>query len=75
VLFECNRAQGGKQSGEVENRLSCRSLTTVIGKQVNFGLELDMNDTNDLISSQHLPFGIISHSDLFLSKTERHWTS
>jgi hypothetical protein len=38
--------------------LSCRSLTAVIGKQVNFGLEISMNDTNYLISSQHLPFRI-----------------
>ena len=29
--------------------LSCRSLTTAIGKQVNqFGLEISMNDTNYL---------------------------
>ena len=38
--------------------LSCQSLTTIIGKQVNFGLEISMNDRNDLISSQHLPFRI-----------------
>ena len=38
--------------------VSCRSLTTVIGKQVNFGLEINMNDTNYLISSQLLPFRI-----------------
>ena len=25
--------------------LSCRSLTAVMGKQVNFGLEINMNDT------------------------------
>ena len=32
--------------------------TVVIGMQVNFGLEISMNDTNYLISSQHLPFKI-----------------
>ena len=35
---------GGKQNGEVIT-LSCRSLTAVMGKQVNFGLEINMNDT------------------------------
>jgi hypothetical protein len=44
---------GGKQNGEVETGLCYRSLTAIIGKQVNFGLEISMNDTNDLISSQH----------------------
>jgi hypothetical protein len=34
--------------------LSYRSCTAIIGKQVNFGLEISMNDTNYLISSQHL---------------------
>ena len=34
--------------------LSCQSLTAATGKQVNFGLEISMNDTNYLISSQHL---------------------
>jgi hypothetical protein len=34
--------------------LSCRSRTAIIGKQVNFGLEISMNDTNYSISSQHL---------------------
>jgi hypothetical protein len=34
--------------------LSYRSRTAIIGKQVNFGLEISMNDTNYLISSQHL---------------------
>jgi hypothetical protein len=34
--------------------LSCRSRTAIIGKQVNLGLEISMNDTNYLISSQHL---------------------
>ena len=38
--------------------LSCRSLTAVLGKQVNFGLEKRKDDTNYLISSQHLPFRI-----------------
>ena len=27
-------------ASEMENGLSCRRLTTVIGKQVNFGLEI-----------------------------------
>jgi hypothetical protein len=34
--------------------LNCRSLTAIIGKQVNLGLEISMNDTNYLISSQQL---------------------
>jgi hypothetical protein len=34
--------------------LSYRSRTAIIGKQVNFGLEISMNETNYLISSQHL---------------------
>jgi hypothetical protein len=38
--------------------LSCLRLTAVLGKQVNFGLEINMKDTNYLISSQHLPFSI-----------------
>jgi hypothetical protein len=49
---------GGTRNGEVENELKCRHLTVVIGMQVNFGLEISMNDTNYLISSQHLPFKI-----------------
>ena len=31
--------------------LSCRTLTAVLGKQVNFGLEISVNDRNYLISS------------------------
>jgi hypothetical protein len=31
---------GGEQNGEVE---SCRRLTAVIDKQVNFGLEINVN--------------------------------
>ena len=27
--------------------LSCRSRTAIIGKQVNIGLEISMNDTRD----------------------------
>ena len=46
---------GGERNGEVENGLS---LTVIIGKQVNFGLEISVNDTNYLISSQHFPFRI-----------------
>ena len=38
--------------------LSCRSLAAVIGKQVNFALETSMNDTNYLISSQHLVISV-----------------
>ena len=34
--------------------LNCRSRTAIIGKQVNLGLEISMNDTNYLISSQYL---------------------
>jgi hypothetical protein len=34
--------------------LSCQSRTAIIGKQVNIGLEISMNDTLYLISSQHL---------------------
>jgi hypothetical protein len=45
---------------EVENRLKLsKSYCCYIGKQVNFELEINMNDKNYLISSQHLlPFGI-----------------
>ena len=48
-------------------------LAVVTGMQVNFGLEISMNDTNYLISIQHLPFRInplccyLCHSDLFPS--------
>jgi hypothetical protein len=42
---------GGERNGEVENELKCRHLTVVIGMQVNFGLEISMNDTNYLIST------------------------
>jgi hypothetical protein len=38
--------------------VASKILPAVIGKQVNFGLEINMNDSNDLISLQHLPFGI-----------------
>jgi hypothetical protein len=34
---------GGERNGEVENGLS---LIAIIGKQVNFGQEISMNDTN-----------------------------
>ena len=57
--------------------LSCRSLTADFGKQVNFDLEINMNDTNYLISSQHLRSELIHcaninlrYSDLFPSQTE-----
>ena len=40
--------RGGAASEMVKWKmgLSCRSLTAVLGKQVNFGLEISMNDTN-----------------------------
>jgi hypothetical protein len=38
--------------------LSCRTVTAVLGKKVNFGLEISMKNTNHLKSSQHLPFRI-----------------
>jgi hypothetical protein len=59
--------------------LSCRSRTAIIGKQVNFGLEISMNDTFYLISSQHLVQNEyivlilninLRHSNLFPSQTE-----
>ena len=55
--------------------LSCRSRTAIIGKQVNLGLEVSMNDTNYLISSQqftslHCADINLRHSDLFPSQTE-----
>jgi hypothetical protein len=59
ALSNVNRnVAGDERNGEVENGLECRHLTAVIGKQVNSGLEMSMNDTNYLISSQHLPFRI-----------------
>jgi hypothetical protein len=58
--------------------LSCRSLFwhCCSGKQVNFGLEISMKETNYLISLQHLPFIHLCHSDLFPSQnwTEGHRT-
>jgi hypothetical protein len=58
-----------------KTRLSCRSRTAIIGKQVNLGLEVSMNDTNYLISSQqftslHCADINLRHSDLFPSQTE-----
>ena len=57
--------------------LSCRSLAADFGKQVNFDLEINMNDANYLISSQHLRSELIHcaninlrYSDLFPSQTE-----
>ena len=44
---ETQNVAGGERNGEVENKLKCYS-----------GLEISMNDTNYLISSQHLPFRI-----------------
>jgi hypothetical protein len=39
---------------KLKTGLSCRSLTAVIiGKQVNFSLEISMNDTFYLIYSQY----------------------
>jgi hypothetical protein len=68
---------GGERNGEVENELKCRHLTVVIGMQVNFGLEISMNDTNYLISyniyrSELIHYADINlcHSDLFPSQTE-----
>jgi hypothetical protein len=65
-------------SNMVENRFKCRHLTAIIiGMQLNFGLEISMNDTNYLISSQHLRFRIVviwwyfCHSDLFPGWTEQ----
>jgi hypothetical protein len=49
--------------------LSCRSLTAVLGKQVNLGLGISMKGTNYLISSQHLPFRV---NTLCCSKVIRH---
>ena len=46
------------KSGEVENGLKLSKSYFCSCKQVNFGLEISMNDTNYLISSQHLPFRI-----------------
>jgi hypothetical protein len=45
-------------ANEVENRLKLSKSYCCSCKQVNFGLEISMNDTNYLISSQHLPFRI-----------------
>jgi hypothetical protein len=56
---ETENVADGERNGEVENKLlKCRHLTVVTGMQVNSGLEISMNDTNYLISSQHLPFRI-----------------
>ena len=56
---------------------SCRTLTTVLGKQVDFGLEISKNDTNYLISFniycselRHCADINLCHSDLFPSQTE-----
>ena len=39
-----NEISFGERNGEVENRpaVSCRSLTTIVGKQVNSGLEINI---------------------------------
>ena len=56
-----------------KNGSSCRSLTTVIGKQV-FYLEISINDTNYLIplttQKIHCSDMNLCHSDLFRSQTE-----
>ena len=66
ALSNVNRnVAGDERNSEVENGLECRHLTAVIGKQVNSGLEMSMNDTKYLISSQHLPFRINTFRDIF----------
>jgi hypothetical protein len=61
VLYKniANQARDGERNGEVENRLKLSNSYCCSGKQVNCGLKIiNMNDTNYLISSQHLPFRI-----------------
>ena len=44
VYDRTNEISFGERNGEVENRpaVSCRSLTTIVGKQVNSGLEINI---------------------------------
>jgi hypothetical protein len=44
MLFQCNWALGGERNGKVENGLNLSK--SVIGRQIDFGLEISMNDTN-----------------------------
>ena len=53
-----NQVRDGERNGEEENGLKLSNSYCCSGKKVNFGLEINMNDTNYLISSQHLPFRI-----------------
>ena len=46
------------ERGAASEMVKLSKSSAVIGKQVNFGLEISMNDTNYLISSQHLLFRI-----------------
>jgi hypothetical protein len=56
VNWKCFNVVKDGGNGEVENRLKLSKSFS--GKQVNFGLEMSMKETNYLISSQHLPFRI-----------------
>jgi hypothetical protein len=52
VVFN-NLTAGARAASEMvkwKRGLSCRSRTAIIGKQVNLGLEISMNDTNYLIN-------------------------
>ena len=53
ILNVIERGAGGEMV-KWNTGLNCRSRTAIIGKQVNLGLEISMNDTNYLISSQYL---------------------
>jgi hypothetical protein len=62
VNWKCcfNVVERGAASEKVKWKtgLSCQVFYCCSGKQVNFGLEINMKETNYLISSQHLPFRI-----------------
>jgi hypothetical protein len=53
VNWKCFNVVEGGGNGEVENRLKLSKsfLILLFGKQVNFGLEMSMKETNYLISS------------------------
>ena len=51
--------------------LSCQVFYCCSGKQVNFGLEISMKETNYLISSQHIYRSELIHcADIHLCHSE-----
>ena len=58
MLFNVVERRAASEMVKWKTGLSCQVFYCCSGKQVNFGLEISMKETNYLISSQHLPFRI-----------------